>query len=417
MTRFLFILTALLWVTEAQAAPNTNTPTITNAPAKEVLNKADAAIEESKWYEIAEQYLGQKIMGISLWQYVISLLTIFLGFVIKRILVHYVERWLANFFETTKATWDDLIFEAVSKPLNAFITIGSIHLAVFLLVFRLDRFPDDLIGKSYTVALGLVIIWGVYRMVDVVAHYLDDVAAAKDETIRGQFVPLIKQALRVFVIIIGGLTVLATVGINIAGVLGGLAVGGLAISMAAKDTFANFIGTFNMLTDRPFKVGDWISVGDKIDGDVEAIGFRSTRIRTFGKTEMTVPNGLLATEVINNWSRMPRRRVKMTIGITYDTKPTQMRKLLKRIEKILKEDEGVDQGYKLVQFTGFGASSLDIFLYYFTKSTVWKEYLDVREGINLKIMEAVEDMGLEFAFPTQTLHVKGDGMETLQRSA
>jgi MscS family membrane protein len=344
-------------------------------------------------------------------------LIIFLGFVIKRILVHYVEKSLAKFFETTKATWDDLIFEAVAKPLNAFITIGSIHLAVFLLVFRLDSFPEDLIGKSYTVALGLVIIWGVYRMVDVLAHYLDEVAAGKDETIRGQFLPLIKQALRVFVIIIGSLTVLATVGVNIAGVLGGLAVGGLAISMAAKDTFANFIGTFNMLTDRPFKVGDWISVGDNIDGDVEAIGFRSTRIRTFGKTELTVPNGLLATEVINNWSRMPKRRVKMTIGITYDTKPDQMRKLLKRIEKILDEDEGVDQGYKLVQFTGFGASSLDIFLYYFTKSTVWKEYLDVRERINLKIMETVEDMGLDFAFPTQTIHVKGDGLETLQRSA
>ena len=94
-----------------------------------------------------------------------------------------------------------------------------------------------------------------------------------------------------------------------------------------------------------------------------------------------------------------------------------MRKLLKRIEKILDEDEGVDQGYKLVQFTGFGASSLDIFLYYFTKTTVWKEYLDIRERINLKIMETVEDMGLDFAFPTQTIHVKGDGLETLQRSA
>ena len=413
MTRLILLLSSLLWLTAAQAAPSTNAPADTNAPA----GKAADQITQSQWYEVAEQYLGQKVMGISLWQYALSLLIIFLGFLIKRILVHYVEKSLAKFFETTKATWDDLIFEAVAKPLNAFITIGSIHLAVFLLVFRLDSFPEDLIGKSYTVALGLVIIWGVYRMVDVLAHYLDEVAAGKDETIRGQFLPLIKQALRVFVIIIGGLTVLATVGVNIAGVLGGLAVGGLAISMAAKDTFANFIGTFNMLTDRPFKVGDWISVGDNIDGDVEAIGFRSTRIRTFGKTELTVPNGLLATEVINNWSRMPKRRVKMTIGITYDTKPDQMRKLLKRIEKILDEDEGVDQGYKLVQFTGFGASSLDIFLYYFTKTTVWKEYLDIRERINLKIMETVEDMGLDFAFPTQTIHVKGDGLETLQRSA
>ena len=104
---------------------------------------------------------------------------------------------------------------------------------------------------------------------------------------------------------------------------------------------------------------------------------------------------------------MPQRRVIMTIGVTYDTTPSQMRELLERIETLLREDEGVDQEYMLVQFTDFGPSSLDIFLYYFTKSTVWKEYLDVRQRMNLKIMDALEDMELEFAFPTQTIHLAG----------
>jgi MscS family membrane protein len=173
----------------------------------------------------------------------------------------------------------------------------------------------------------------------------------------------------------------------------------------------------NILSDRPYKVGDWISVGSGIDGDVEEIGFRSTKIRMFDKTLMTVPNGTLATETIKNWSQMPKRRIKMTLGLTYDAKPDQIRKFLKRVEKLLQEDEGVDQDYMLVQFTDFGPSSLDVFLYYFAATTVWKDYLETRQRVNLKIMEVVEEMGLEFAYPTQTMHLKGDGLQTLKDSA
>ena len=183
---------------------------------------------------------------------------------------------------------------------------------------------------------------------------------------KGQFTPMASRAMRIFIVIVGSLTVLATVGVNVTGLIGGLAVGGIAISMAATDTVANFIGTFNILTDKPYKVGDWISAGSEIDGTVEEIGFRSTKVRTFGKTLLTVPNGSINKANINNWSRMPKRRVKMTIGVTYDTTPAQMRQLLEQIETLLREDEGVDQEYMLVQFTDFGPSSLDIFLYYFT---------------------------------------------------
>ena len=239
--------------------------------------------------------------------------------------------------------------------------------------------------------------------------------ADKDESLKGQFVPLIKKALRILVIIVGGLTVLATIGVNITGLAALLSVGALAFSMGAKDSVANLVGTVNILSDRPYKVGDWITVGSGIDGDVEEIGFRSTKIRMFDKTLMTVPNGTLATETIKNWSRMPKRRIKMTIGLTYDASPKQMREALKRIKTILEKDEGVDQDYMLVQFTDFGPSSLDVFLYYFSKSTVWKECLETRERVNLKIMECLEEMGLEFAFPTQTMHLKGDGLETLKK--
>ncbi len=395
------------------AAANTNS----NDAVTQKTEGYKKTLGDSEWVQTLERNLGQKIMGISAWQFVAAFLAILAGLVIKRIVIKYIERKITAFVEKTEAEWDDLLFEAIIKPVNAFVMIGAIHVAAFLLVFNLANFPAAVIGKSYTIFLGIVLIWGVYRLVDVVAHYLDELVSHKDAGMKGQFVPLIKKALRIMVVIVGGLTILATIGVNITGLAALLSVGALAFSMGAKDSVANLVGTVNILSDRPYKVGDWITVGSGIDGDVEEIGFRSTKIRMFDKTLMTVPNGTLATETIKNWSQMPKRRIKMTLGLTYDAKPEQIREFLKRVEKLLQEDEGVDQDYMLVQFTDFGPSSLDVFLYYFAATTVWKDYLETRQRVNLKIMEVVEEMGLEFAYPTQTMHLKGDGLETLKNSA
>ena len=395
------------------AATHTNT----NDAATQKADDYKKSLGDSEWVQTLERNLGQKIIGISAWQFIAAFLAILAGLVLKQIVIKFIEKKITAFVEKTEAEWDDLLFEAIIKPVNAFVMIGAAHVAAFLLVFNLPNFPAAVIGKSYTIFLGIVLIWGVYRLVDVVAHYLDELVSHKDEGLKGQFVPLIKKALRIMVVIVGGLTILATIGVNITGVAALLSVGALAFAMGAKDTVANLVGTVNILSDRPYKVGDWISVGSGIDGDVEEIGFRSTKIRMFDKTLMTVPNGTLATETIKNWSQMPKRRIKMTLGLTYDAKPDQIRKFLKRVEKLLQEDEGVDQDYMLVQFTDFGPSSLDVFLYYFAATTVWKDYLETRQRVNLKIMEVVEEMGLEFAYPTQTMHLKGDGLQTLKDSA
>ena len=372
------------------------------------------SVQQSAWVQTLEENLGQKILGISAWQYIAAFLAILAGLILKRIILSYIQKKIESYVSNTEAEWDDQLFEAIIKPVNAFVMIGAVHIAAFLLIFNLASFPTELIGKSYSIFLGLSIIWLVYRLVDVAAHYVDELLAKADEGLRGQFTPLIRRALRIMVVIIGSLTILATIGINITGLAACFGIIGLAISMGSQDSVANFVGTINILTDRPYKVGDWITVGSTIDGDVEEIGFRSTKIRMFDKTLMSVPNGKLASETIKNWSRMPKRRIKMTLGLSYDTSAKQMKAALKEIEKLLEEDEGVDQEYKLVQFTDFGASSMDIFLYYFSTSTVWKEYLDTRERVNLKIMDKVEELGLEFAFPTQTLHLKGDSLGALK---
>ena len=399
-----------------QAADETK-PTLSVDKNSSAVVKTQAlkdSVQQSVWVQTLEENLGQKILGISVWQYLAAFLAILAGLVLKRIILSYIQKKVESYVGKTEAEWDDELFNAIIKPVNAFVMIGAVHIAAFLLVFNLANFPTELIGKSYSIFLGLSVIWLVYRLVDVAAHYVDELLSKADEGLRGQFTPLIRRALRILVVIVGSLTILATIGINITSLIALGGVLSLAFAMGSQDSVANLIGTLNILTDRPYKVGDWITVGSTIDGDVEEIGFRSTKIRMFDKTLMSVPNGKLASETIKNWSRMPKRRIKMTLGLSYDTSAKQMKAALKEIEKILEEDKGVDQEYKLVQFTDFGASSMDVFLYYFSTSTVWKEYLDTRERVNLKIMDKVEELGLEFAFPTQTLHLKGDSLGALK---
>lgn len=348
------------------------------------------------------------LLGVALWRYAVALLVLILGVALKKFLEVVVIRWLVRVFSKTKFKYDEMIVEALGKPLSAFVIIGCVYIATIIVAadLNLSEVLSHLIQKSYLVAVGVIVVWALYRLVDVLACYLDDAVSSDDDSVKGQFVPVIKQSLRIFTVIIGLLTILASLDVDIKALLGGLGIGGVAIALAAQDAVGNFIGTLSIFTDRPFKVGDWIIVGDKVDGFVEQIGFRSTKVRTWPNTLMSIPNKVLATEIIDNWSRMYKRRVKMTVGVTYSTTPEQMEELLRRIREMLKRDEGVNQDFLLVQFTEFGASSLDIFLYYFTGSIKWAEHLAVRERVNLKIMGIIRDMGLSIAFPTRSIHVE-----------
>ncbi|MDQ6974500.1 MAG: mechanosensitive ion channel family protein, partial [Mariprofundaceae bacterium] len=218
-----------------------------------------------------------------------------------------------------------------------------------------------------------------------------------------QLVPFISKTLKLFLVVTGILVVAQNMGYSISGLIASLGIGGIAVAMAAKDTISNIFGSIMILVDRPFKIGDWVKTS-AFEGVVEEIGFRSTRIRTFGKTLVNVPNSQLANMVIENMDARSKRRIKMRIGITYDASPEQVQQAVSAIEKILREHRGVDQSYFLVKFDTFEDSSLSIFLYYFSQSTVWEEYLQVRQEVNIQIMQAIEQLGLEFAFPSMSLY-------------
>ena len=199
--------------------------------------------------------------------------------------------------------------------------------------------------------------------------------------------------------------IIQNLGYSVSSLLAGLGLGGLAFALAAKDSLANMFGSVTIFTDRPFQIGDWVKT-PAVEGVVEDVGFRSTRIRTFEKTLVTIPNSKIANDTIENMDARPIRRIMMTVGVTYATSADQMEQAVEAIREILKTHPHVDQGYWLVYFTGFGASSLDIFIYCFADTKVWADYLDVRQSVNLLVMRKLNELGLEIAFPSQTVYLR-----------
>jgi len=250
------------------------------------------------------------------------------------------------------------------------------------------------------------VAWGLFNLVSLLDVYLAQWVTRTESMLDDNLLPFVRKSLRAFIIFIAVLMTIQNLGYSISGLLASLGIGGLAVALAAKDTLSNIFGSLMIILDRPFHIGDWIKAGD-LEGTVEEVGFRSTKIRTFAKTLISVPNSTLTNMAIDNFSRMPRRRIKLTVGVTYEATPQQMRDAVAGIRALLRNHPAIDQEFFLVNFTDFGASSLDIMVYCFTTTTVWGEYLAAREELCLQIMELLEGMGLEIAFPTRTLYVKG----------
>ncbi|TPV97139.1 MAG: mechanosensitive ion channel family protein [Myxococcales bacterium FL481] len=247
-------------------------------------------------------------------------------------------------------------------------------------------------------------LWFALRLVDNLAEVWAKRASETDSTFDDQLVPIVRAALKVFLVAVCVVMVIQNLGGEVSSLLAGFGIGGAAVALASKDTIANLFGSIVIFVDRPFQIGDWVEIGSH-EGTVEEVGLRVTRIRTFANSLITVPNSALTTSAINNWSRMNKRRIKLTIGLTYDTSPQRMRDALEALRDCLRRDARIDQGFWLVNFTDLGPSSLDVFVYCFTVTTSWEEYMQTREELLLAFMDAVSQLGLSFAFPTQTVHV------------
>jgi MscS family membrane protein len=244
-----------------------------------------------------------------------------------------------------------------------------------------------------------------YRFVDVLAESLARKAAGTESRLDDQLVPLVRRALKVSIVAIGAVFVLQNLQIDVASLVAGLGLGGLAFALAAKDTISHVFGSITIFLDKPFQIGDWVDTCG-VEGIVEEVGFRTTRVRTFYNSLVSIPNGKLTDAIIDNYGMRQFRRCSTTVSLTYATTPEQMEAFCAGVRAIIAAHPRTRKDAYEVHFSGFGAASLDVMLYFFFSVKSWSEELRARHEVFLDVHRLAERLGVEFAFPTQTLHVE-----------
>ncbi len=355
-------------------------------------------------FKSAQKFLNETFLNITIKNLLISLLVLFILLSIKKILTNILIGTLKRFANKTKTKLDDELIEIIEPPLQSFFTFLCFYVA--FLVLNLGSFYNIVALKILVSVVIIDISWALYRAENIFSKAMEGFFRKKNSEIGLSFVPFFNKFIKSSVIIVGFILIVQEWGYNIGAIITGLGIGGLAVALAAKDTLANMFGGLTIIMDRPFKIGDWVKIGDT-EGIVEDIGFRSTRIRTFEKSLISVPNSVIANTAIENFSRRGERRITYKIGVTYSTPQKKLKEAVEKIRTMLESHPGISKNSTLlVYFTEFADSSLNIFIYCFTNTSVWSEYLNIREDVNLKIMEIMENLGIDFAFPSMSVYIE-----------
>lgn len=328
-------------------------------------------------------------------------------------LVRYLSRHDKDFLQS--------FFSALKSPVSFYIWLsGSVFaLNTIILTFKF-KFFIDLIpyinGFKSSLAV-IAIAWFAIRWVQRIELYLKRLEKSDDNKWDDVTLEALAKIFKLTVFVITGLVVLSSFGVNLTGLIAFGGMGGIAVGFAAKDMVGNILGGLMIYMDKPFKTGEWIRSADKeIEGTVEEIGWRMTVVRTFDKRPLYIPNGVFSHIAIENPSRMTNRRIKETVGVRY-CDIHRIKDITEDIHQMLIDHTEIDDSQTLiVNFNGFGASSLDIYIYTFTKTTVWIEFHVVKQDVLLKIADIIEGHGAEIAFPTRTLYVE-DSVQIEQAEA
>lgn len=317
----------------------------------------------------------------------------------------YLLNRVTKHIENTRNYWDDALVLAARKPLSVLIWLLGVSWAAEIVASKTEAAIFEFVGPFRDVTVVVLLTWfvvGFIQRAEVALTCPDKVDEPMDHTT----VTAIGKLIRISVIITSALVLMQTLGYSISGILAFGGVGGIAVGFAAKDLLANFFGGLMIYLDRPFKIGDWVRSPDReIEGTVEKIGWRLTSIRTFDKRPLYVPNSTFTNITVENPSRMTNRRIYETIGLRYDDS-AQLEKIVAEVKKMLMQHPEIDTDKTLiVNFNGYGASSLDFFIYTFTKTTDWIHFHDVKQDVLLKILAIIDEHGADVAYPTSTIHL------------
>jgi MscS family membrane protein len=338
------------------------------------------------------------------------------GVVALNLAAFYLLRHVEAVTARTPSVWDDALIRAARKPLTLILWVAGLAYALQI-VDRHGAAPHfDAIVPIRDTLIIAGLAWFLLRLIGNVARGILDRNALSGDGVDRTTVDALSKLGRFSVIIVAAVIILQHLGFSISGVLAFGGIGGIAVGFAAKDMLANFFGGLTIYLDRPFVVGEWIRSPDKeIEGTVEYIGWRHTRVRAFNKNPIYVPNALFTTIVVENPTRMTNRRIKESIGIRYGDLD-KMPAIVADVKAMLQAHPEIDTATTLiVSFNQFAESSLDILVYTFTKTVEWVHYHEVKQDVLLKVADIIRAHGAEIAFPTQTLHVESVPAEAAGR--
>lgn len=337
---------------------------------------------------------------VRLIQFILILLLIV---ILRRVITWFVVRPLRRLAKRTGFDYDDIILDSMMTPIR--LVIIAIAISVSLQAFNVGDGVDGLLRIVSRTLIIIALLLGLYKLVDILMPSSTRLGRVTGIQLDERLIPFLRTTVKLVVIALGIVIVLQEWGYDVSGLVAGLGLGGLAFSLAAQDTVSNLFGFAAIVSDNPFKVGEYIKTPD-VEGIVEHVGLRSTRVRQLDQAVVYVPNNKLASSAILNWSRLSKRRMDYTLGITYDATSGELRVLLHRIREMLKVQELVDPDSVVVYFVEFGASSLDILIRCYIYLSDWGQFQAEKERLHLLVMDIVTELNMGIAFPSMSLYVE-----------
>lgn len=389
------------------AQTNTNAVVATNAP-----------VRATPATNLLTQFVGERgdvltfgldnfeplrtpFLGNPLWQYLASLIYIVLAFYVAKFLDWLTRVWLRKFTGKTKTTLDDQLLELLNGPIKVVVFVVFLHIG--LSIFHWPPQAELWLHKAFVVILAVSLTYMVLKVTDVLVDIWRERGADVEKGTNEQLFIVIRKGIKAFLLVIAALVTMQNLGVNVTAAIASLSIGGLAIGLAAQDTLANLFGAVAIFADRPFRIGDRVKL-DAVDGTVEGIGLRSTRVRNLDGHLVTIPNKTMGNATITNITARSSIKTEMNLGITYDT-PT---------EKVLRASAILEEVYRAhplttdvwVSFNKFNDFALNLYVVHWWNGVEAKAHLAGMQELNLTIKRRFEAEGIEFAYPTHSVHVK-----------
>ena len=395
-----------LWVSAHAQDANSASPASTNAVvAGEVAAREFVRAHRTEFslgLNRVEALQGN-LLGVPLWEYVATLAYLVLALAVAKGLDVLVKTRLRAWASRTETQWDDVLVQLADGPVKAVVFVVLIN--VGLQLFDWPREVQSYVSRLGFIGVVLSLIYVSLKAVDGAAHaWAARLPDDGDRAFQKHFTVLMGKGAKVVLVLVALLTLLQNLGVNITAILGSVSVLGLALGLAAQDTVSNLFGAVAVFMDRPFKVGDRIKVGSDVDGVVEEMGLRATRVRTLDGFLVTVPNKTVGSNTVTNVSARRFIRGVFDYGLVYDLPSDRLRRATELLREIYGRHPQTQE--VLVHFNRFGDSALNLNVVWLWKGTEWKDYIASVESLQLEIKARFDAESLEFAFPTQTVHMR-----------